>query len=67
MQKSLFLILFYFAASCPSFSQEVTLTRVEPPFWWTGFKNPGLQLLIYGKNIGKTNPSGLPVPGYYHL
>jgi glycosidase len=57
MQKSLFLILFYFAASCPSFSQEVTLTRVEPPFWWTGFKNPGLQLLIYGKNIGKTNPS----------
>ncbi len=57
MQKSLVFILLYFVVSWSSFSQEITLARVEPPFWWTGFKNPELQLLIYGKNIGKTNPS----------
>ncbi|HTX88714.1 MAG TPA: glycoside hydrolase family 13 protein [Bacteroidales bacterium] len=24
---------------------------MEPPFWWTGFKNPELQILVHGKNI----------------
>ncbi len=57
MQKTLFLIFLYFVASLSSFSQEITLKRVEPPFWWTGFKNPELQVLVYGKNIGKTDPS----------
>ena len=36
-------------------SQEVK--RVEPTFWWTGMKNPELQLLIYGDNIGQLSPS----------
>ena len=36
------------------FSQDVTLEKVEPPFWWTGFKNSDLQLLVYGKNISTT-------------
>jgi len=57
MQKTLFLIFLYFVTSWSSFSQEITLKRVEPPFWWTGFKNPELQLLVYGNNIGKTDPS----------
>jgi glycosidase len=57
MKKSHIFILLFFVISWSSFSQEITLTRVEPPFWWTGFKNSSLQLLIYGKNIGKTNPS----------
>jgi glycosidase len=57
MQKTLFLIFLYFVTSWSSFSQEITLKRVEPPFWWTGFKNPELQVLVYGKNIGKTDPS----------
>jgi len=26
--------------------------HVEPMFWWAGMKNPKLQLLIHGKNIG---------------
>ncbi len=33
-----------------------TLKRVEPPSWWTGFKNPSLQLMIYGDRISDTNP-----------
>ncbi len=28
------------------------LKRVEPMFWWVGMKDPKLQLLIYGQNIG---------------
>ena len=57
MRKTLFLIFLYLVTSWPSFSQEITLQRVEPPFWWTGFKNPELQVMVYGKNIGITDPS----------
>jgi glycosidase len=27
------------------------IERVEPPFWWQGFKNSELQLLVHGENI----------------
>lgn len=30
------------------------IERVEPMFWWSGMKNPHLQLLVYGKGIGNT-------------
>ena len=33
------------------------LERVEPPYWWTGFENKNLQLLIKHPNIGKATPS----------
>ncbi|WP_299312013.1 glycoside hydrolase family 13 protein [uncultured Aquimarina sp.] len=33
------------------------LTRVEPPFWWTGMNNPNLQLLLHGENISSFNVS----------
>ncbi len=32
--------------------QNAPEPRVEPPFWWTGFKNTQLQLLIYYPEIG---------------
>lgn len=32
------------------------LNRVEPPFWWTGFKNPSLQLMVNGEGISETKP-----------
>ncbi|PCJ38663.1 MAG: alpha-amlyase [Alphaproteobacteria bacterium] len=32
------------------------IERVEPPFWWGGFENPALQLLVYGKNISEFEP-----------
>lgn len=28
------------------------VTRMEPSSWWTGFENPGLQLLVYGERAG---------------
>jgi glycosidase len=39
------------------FAQKPGILRVEPPFWWTGFKNPTLQLMVYGKEIGKDGVS----------
>jgi len=38
------------------YSQQITLDRVEPPFWWVGMKNENLQLLVYGKSISLTEP-----------
>lgn len=34
-----------------------TITRVEPPFWYADMKNPKLQLLVYGENIGSLTPT----------
>jgi glycosidase len=33
------------------------LDHVEPMFWWTGMKNPKLQLLVHGQNIGSLTAS----------
>lgn len=33
------------------FAQIPKLERVEPAFWWTGMKNPKLQLVVHGNNI----------------
>lgn len=45
----------------PSTAKELTkeindLERVEPPHWWTGFKNSELQLLVEHPNIGSYTP-----------
>ena len=28
------------------------VTRIDPPFWWTGMQNDSLQLMVYGQGIG---------------
>lgn len=33
------------------------ISRIEPPNWWVGMKNPALQLLVYGDNISGLQPS----------
>jgi len=38
------------------------IERVEPPFWWQGFKHEELQLLVYGRDIAALTPS-LDYPG----
>ncbi|NCB09930.1 MAG: alpha-amlyase, partial [Bacteroidia bacterium] len=45
-----------------SFSQQVSLSRVEPMFWWAGMKSPELQLMVHGENISLTGVS-LEYPG----
>ena len=32
------------------------IKRIEPPFWWAGFNNKKLQLMVYGKDISKLTP-----------
>lgn len=34
-------------------AQVPALERVEPAFWWTGFKNPKLQLVVHGNKIAQ--------------
>jgi len=35
--------------------QAQTISKVEPPNWWVGMKNPKLQLMVYGKEINNLN------------
>jgi neopullulanase len=54
MKNTILFSIFYLLFSLSSYSQGINLQRVEPPFWWYGFKNPELQLMVYGKNISKS-------------
>lgn len=50
------LLLLMLLSNASLYSQQITLDRVEPPFWWVGMKNENLQLLVYGKSISLTKP-----------
>ncbi len=62
--KSLiFCILLAFLQQTVTFAgDKITLSRIEPGNWWVGMKNPELQLLVYGENIGLTIPK-INIPG----
>ena len=51
----LFAFLFLIAFSTSISAQSIS--RVEPPFWYADMKNPKLQLLVYGENIGDLKPT----------
>ncbi len=53
--KRLPLLLFVFVFTL--FTAQAQINHVEPLNWWVGMKNPALQLLINGTNIGETTPS----------
>lgn len=38
-------------------AQDYDIKRVEPLHWWVGMENPELQLMMYGKDIGRLSPS----------
>lgn len=48
-KKTLLLVL-----SMISLSISAQIERIEPAFWWTGMKNPQLQLLVHGDSISKS-------------
>ena len=48
-KKTLLLVL-----SMISLSISAQIERIEPAFWWTGMKNPQLQLLVHGDSIAKS-------------
>ena len=40
----------------PTIVKNQSLTHVEPPNWWIGFKNSKLQLQVHEPNIGSSSP-----------
>lgn len=40
-----------------SLAQTTSIQHVEPLNWWVGMKDPNLQLLVHGTNIGETTPT----------
>ncbi len=50
------------ATGKPRKATPVVQPRVEPTFWWTGMKNPQLQLMVHAENIGTTRVA-LAYPG----
>ena len=50
------LLLFCAMAVAIQAAPKPTLERIEPSFWWVGFKNPDLQLLVHGDQISITKP-----------
>jgi glycosidase len=52
MHKFLILLLFFNPSF--SFSQEINF---YPTNWWVGMKNPHLQIMVHGKDIGKASIS----------
>ena len=55
MKKNCLILLFLVFFAQTVFSIEIK--TVDPAFWWAGMKNAELQVLIYGKNVAKSDVS----------
>ena len=58
MKKNLFSLLASLFITAVSFSQTI-----YPSHWWTGMKDPSLQLIIHREGIGQEKLSLLPFAG----
>ncbi len=59
----IFLIVFLGICCLSSVLQaQNSIDRVEPPFWWVGFKETKLQLLVHGAEISQYTPN-ITFPG----
>ncbi len=52
-----FLFLVLFVSSSLLRAGGINVSRVDPPFWWTGMKNHHLQLMVHGNRISETVPA----------
>jgi len=41
---------------CLAHANSQIVEKIEPPNWWVGMKNPMLEIMLYGKDIGALNP-----------
>jgi neopullulanase len=53
--NSTVLTLLLFSSSL--LAQPINIDRVEPGNWWTGFSEPDVQVLVYGRNIQSASVS----------
>ena len=51
---NLFFFLFYLVTVAEIDAKIKSVERVEPPSWWTHFKDRKLEIMVYGHEIGKT-------------
>ncbi|GHA05027.1 glycosyl hydrolase [Arenicella chitinivorans] len=59
--QTLFIAILIFSLTRAAYAESL-IDRIEPPFWWTGMAEQTVQLMVYGKSIGKatvtsSNPS----------
>lgn len=57
MKKTLALAAFGLAMMLDARGQDYAIRHLEPASWWTGMKNPHLQLLVHGEHIAELTPS----------
>ena len=57
MKQKALIFAFFLFLPLQVFAASAAIERVEPPFWWTGFKQTGLQLLVYGSDISRYTPA----------
>lgn len=50
--KKLVLLAIFLGSIC--LAEAIDIARLEPASWWVGMKNPELQLMVYGKNIARS-------------
>ncbi|MGO3305590.1 MAG: cyclomaltodextrinase N-terminal domain-containing protein, partial [Sphingobacterium sp.] len=66
-KKFIGIILSLFTFVCTDSTQAQTVQRVEPLNWWVDMKNPELQVILYGQNIGgcqvKIDAQGVQLKG----
>lgn len=61
MRKLLF-CLGAWLLSLSTYAIAMNVGKIDPPCWFTGMKNPELQLMIYGENI-KNSDVSVDYPG----
>lgn len=54
--KKLLLLLGSFLLSLTTYA-AMNISKIDPPFWFTGMNNPELQLMVCGEGIGQASVS----------
>ena len=57
MNRNALIFILFLALSPQVCAAGANIERVEPPSWWTGFKETSLQLLVHGEGISAFEPS----------
>ena len=61
-KNSMLIVLVGILLSGMCIADDYRIDRLEPPFWWQGFKHTELQLMVYGPAIAELTPS-IEYPG----
>lgn len=71
MKKSIFILSLFCLFTLSAFSQSISISKVEPPNWWTGMKWNTVQLMLYGDNLdgitATTEQEGLQIKAVHTL